>query len=473
MPTRTQAKPKPGPEPKPKPKPGPAPPPATENTENLAEEFAQMGQVAVEYLMNSGTYTGDVALAAYQEAFGQPYSTDTVIHSGLVFVPGWGTIGIATAEKYGLWTAEGLVSEIPPPPPGWGTFTGNEGVQPGMAGDTGVAAGGGDPDTMLYQNFVASLGGYFNLGPDSERGGQDANSAATYVVQSQGRKPQPQGGDPIQAGAFEESLFGELGLPSGIPAEWQDIIDQAIREDWTMTRFESAIIGSRQFDRMFPNIKRADGSLRMSASEYRTLQEAYEEVGYEFGIGINRFRTGLLIEGGVSPDEFARRAQAIQNVRGNPELRDSYNEQLRLAGISPLDEQGFFRFVAGAAGTEYYDAYEGALLATSGLNITQEQARGTAAKIGQPGEPIDIRALVADVRQLLPDAGPELMQAGINDADLVSLAAGVDPRGIAPTLQTIVANRRAQGSYVAGSQARRGSGGGLAILPQEESAAYG
>ena len=234
-----------------------------------------------------------------------------------------------------------------------------------------------------------------------------------------------------------------------------------------MARFEAAIIGSRQFDRMFPNIKRADGSLRMAPAEYRTLQEAYQEIGFDFGIGVNNFRMGLLIEGGVSPEEFARRAQAIQNVRGNPGLRDAFNDQLRLAGISPLDEQGFFRYVAGAAGPEYYDAYEGALLATSGLNITMEQAQFAAKKIGQPGEPIDVASLVRDVKALLPDAGPELMQLGITDADLVQLSAGIDPRNIGPQLQTVVANRRAQGSFVAGSPLRQGTGGGLATLPED------
>ena len=400
---------------------------------------------------------------------------------GLTMVNGsWGYTDPATGVRYSpgqllRMSAKGSLGDITlnPEVTAWlsssgGGVAAEEPTTDGGGGEAGALMPGSDEE--LYADFIDSIGGnYFDWQPADAAGNQDTFQAGAFVAQEGAARPgaKKDGPQPDNAGGWEQNLYDQLGLAPDVPGELQDIIDQAIREDWTMSQFTSAVYASRAFERLFPNIKRPDGSLRMSPGEYRTLQEAYEEIGNDFGIGVNRFRAGLLIEGGVSPQEFARRAQAIQNVRGNKGLMDAYNDQLRQAGLSPLDEQGFFRFVAGAAGPEYYDVYEGALLATSGLDLTTEEARAAAKKIGQPGEPIDVAALVRDVKALLPDAGPELMQQGITDADLVQLAAGVDPRGIASTLQTIVANRRSQGSFVAGSPLRQGAGGGLATLPED------
>lgn len=288
-----------------------------------------------------------------------------------------------------------------------------------------------------------------------------------------GPRPSPGGPrpSPTEAGHAESLLFAELGMGG---AEFYDLIDQAIRESWSPEQLESAIYQSPIFEKMFPGIKRADGSLRMSASEWRSLYETYQDIGRDFGVDVTRNRMGLLLAGQTSPDEFALRIQAIQNVRANPNLRSEYNEQLRLAGYSPLDEQGFFRWVAGALSPEYYDIYEAALLRTSaGLNLTFEQAREVGRAVGQPGSPADIPTLVANARSMIADIGPELSALGITDADLLQLAAGSDPKGIEPRVRAIVQQRRARSGYVPGAQGYIGPGGGYAVLgAPEEPASY-
>jgi hypothetical protein len=64
---------------------------------------------------------------------------------------------------------------------------------------------------------------------------------------------------------------------------------------------------SPAFDAAFPGIKRDDGTLRMTAEEYMVTMEGYENVLGSVGLNPQLFRSRFveLIEGEVSPDEFA------------------------------------------------------------------------------------------------------------------------------------------------------------------------
>lgn len=252
-----------------------------------------------------------------------------------------------------------------------------------------------------------------------------------------------------------------------------DLIDKAITEAWSPERFIAALYGSEPFKLLFPGLVRPDGSLRMTPGEYRSLGDTYRDIASDYGIALNDYRVGLLVSGNVSPEEFNIRAQAIQNVRNNPGLLDAYNEQLRQYGYAPLDAQGFMRFVAGAGSPDYYDIYEAANLSnTQGITLSFGEAAEVARAVGAPGTPVDIQQIVQQLRLMKADIGPELSAAGITDADILKLEGGVDPRGIAPTVASIINQRRAQGTYVPGRQARRGTAGGIAF-EQEQAPSYG
>lgn len=327
-----------------------------------------------------------------------------------------------------------------------------------------------------YQAIIDSLGPGGGGGTPgglpggaSDTGGQGGGNPQHPVNWPTGVGPgQPPG---ISQGAYGNNLINDVGVGDN---SFNDLINQAIIEQWTPEQFQAAIYASAQFARMFPGIVRPDGSLRMDATQYRQLAESYAATGRAYGVDVNYYRVGLLINGAVSPTEFQTRIQALANIRDNPGLQSSFNEELKTMGLSPLDDQGFFRLMAGAAPKDYYDAYEAAQLRqASGLTFTPLEAATAARGVGQAGVPADIQSLVAQARQLHSDIGPELQQAGITDAYLVQLESGVDPLGKAPQLQTIVANRRGQGAFVPGSYAQQGTGGGPAIYPSEQSAAYG
>lgn len=264
------------------------------------------------------------------------------------------------------------------------------------------------------------------------------------------------------------ALIADLGLADGL---FQPMIDMAVRNGWTAEQFRAAVLQSPQFEQLFPGIKRADGSLRMSASEYRQLGDSYTAVAKEFGMSMSGARIGMLIGGAVSPQEFYQRSAVFEKVKANPGLKDAFNEQLGEFGMKPLNDQDWFKFLAGVGSKDYYDVYEAAQLRNSGLNIDAGTAAGAARNIGEAGTPSDIAALVTEARNMLADIGPELLRESITDADLVQMSAGYDPKGLEPKLRTIVANRRAQGTFVMGSRASS-SGEQTTVFTPDEAAAY-
>jgi hypothetical protein len=260
----------------------------------------------------------------------------------------------------------------------------------------------------------------------------------------------------------------------GLGGDFIHLIDQAIRGNWTPTEFTEGLKNSNRFQKMFPGLVEKGGTINpflgntlgQAVGAYRKLAFTYQQSARGL-FPVDDKTVGIAIAHGISPDEFAARIQAVANVKANPGLMDDFNQQLKAIGMNPVDEMGFLKFAAGAAARTFYDVYEAAQLRAAGLNISAKEAQGVAQTLGTPGQGTDIAALIAQVRQIKPDIGPELTRAGITDADLVQLESGVDPRGLAPTLQGIVANRRALGTRVVGSQPSAGPAGGLALYPEE------
>ena len=248
----------------------------------------------------------------------------------------------------------------------------------------------------------------------------------------------------------EEMLGGLQGL--GLGGQFTHLVDQAIREMWGISEFLSALMHSPQFRRMFPGLVQGGTvadflspghSLGEAIANYRRLQDSYELATKGYGVPITGGRMAMLIRGQVSPEEFATRFQAINVARANPGLMEAYNEELKLVGMKPLDEIGWFKYLARSAAPQFYDVYEAAQLRQSGLEISPEEALGAAHAIGAPGQLSNISELVRQARLLKPDIGPELANANISDADLVMLESGVDPRGLEPQLRQMLAQRRA------------------------------
>lgn len=285
-----------------------------------------------------------------------------------------------------------------------------------------------------------------------------------------------------------QSALGGLGLGG----HFYELINRAVRNDWDANEFLHQLIRTKAFKAQFPGLLTGnrindflaggrDGitisNLGSAIARYKNLRESYQDVVQAKGLTGLKITPGYmkqLITGEISPDEFGRRAVALQTLKDNPDLMASYNAVLKAAGMKPLDDLGMRKFLAGAAQKKFYDVYEASRLNMANLGFSPQQSLQLAKGIGSAGELADVDQLVAAVRQHRADIGPELAAAGIDDFKLTSWLAnpGVDPEGLAPKIQTIIANRRAMGQQQQGGFGRKGSGGGLALYEEQESKSY-
>lgn len=265
--------------------------------------------------------------------------------------------------------------------------------------------------------------------------------------------------------------------PFGITGGFQQLIDQAVRNQWTAQEFEHHLVLSKPFQQMFPGLVTKEGivnpfltggsgSLSTAVARYRSLTAQYEKVASNFpGVKVGRDLIGVLISHQVSADEFAARANVETTLKKNPELRDAFNAELGAAGQQKLDEMGIRKFLAGQADAKLYDIYEAAQLRSAGLDFTPQEALNVASQVGVPGQQFNTGQLISQVKAQLGDIGPELDKAHISLSGLaISLAQqGLDAQGIGNHIRQLIDQRRAQGSYVAGVQPRQGTAGGLAL----------
>lgn len=271
------------------------------------------------------------------------------------------------------------------------------------------------------------------------------------------------GGGGFQGTGGAATEPGELaGILRGFglnPRLFDDLIHEAIVNQWSPFQFQAELYRSAEFKDTFPGIFNPDGSLKMSPAEY--LRLAYGDGGYidiarQFRIKLDRDRIGMLIHGNKSPAEWAFEASVLQEARSNEIYRQSWNQLLQSMGKDPLDKGDWFNFVAGRTNARIENLHEAAtLLGIEGVTITSAEALAAARQIGLPGEMVDLKVLVNQLKDIRDFVAPELRAAGITDADLAVLESGADPKNLRTRLEQIVKNRQA----LVGA----GLGGGRAI----------
>jgi hypothetical protein len=124
-------------------------------------------------------------------------------------------------------------------------------------------------------------------------------------------------------------IFAEKWAESGDP-------DLALAE----TRADS------RYDSYFPGIKRSDGSLRMSESEYLGRIDGYHMALSQYGLNSTLFSNHFteMIEGELDPSELATRLGAAydQIITAMPTVRDYYSANY---GVALTDEAIFASFI--------------------------------------------------------------------------------------------------------------------------------
>jgi hypothetical protein len=230
------------------------------------------------------------------------------------------------------------------------------------------------------------------------------------------------------------------------PRAFHDLIDQAIRGQWSGPQFEAALYGSKTFHQMFPGIFRNDGSLKMSPAQWNSFSDMYRQVARGSNIQLDRDRIGNLIHKDVSVDEFRQRMNILVFARNSEQFRANFNHQRQLMGKEAVGKNAWYDIIAGAAPPTLYDEYEAAYLQSGGLHLTPAGAHHVAAGIDERGtvaSQVSMSDIVRQVQQMQSIVAPELKANGITTADLALLQAGKDPRGLYPTLQRILQNRAA------------------------------
>ena len=303
--------------------------------------------------------------------------------------------------------------------------------------------------------------------------------------------------DPLtkQQEAELKSILHSLSLGNA----FGDLIHQAIVNDWNPQQFVTQLVRDDRFQAKFPGVIGPHGeindflvskegvglspsSLGQALSNYRSLWQAYEQAGKRYGYGdLNRNQIATLIKGETSPDEFGSKAYALNVVTKNKTTFDLYNQQRKAAGLPPLERGDILSAIANQD-AKFFDVYEATRLRQLGSNFgfNAKEAQAVAKAIpdvnaaGQPTNVApDIGRLVAELSGHLSDIGPELRSAGIDTITLARYIANPSayPR-LAGKIEQVMAARRSQGAYVAGSQSRKGPAGGLALFEQDRSAAY-
>jgi hypothetical protein len=233
------------------------------------------------------------------------------------------------------------------------------------------------------------------------------------------------------------------------PKLFNDLIHEAVINQWSSAQFIGELYGSDEFAAAFPGIFAEDGSLRFSPSQYLQIAygvNGYVDIGKSFGIKLGPAKIGELIEGSVSPDEWAFRAMVLQDAKANEVHRQSYNAVIKEMGGEPVSKGEWFEHFAGKPTSKVENLFEAAsLYAAQNLDINAAQAVQAAKAIGarEPMAQVDIDQLIQAATANKDIVGPELQAAGITDADLAVLASGSDPKGIRPMLEQILRNRNA------------------------------
>jgi hypothetical protein len=252
-----------------------------------------------------------------------------------------------------------------------------------------------------------------------------------------------------------QNFLEGIGIKGGL----QGLIRRAIVQGWDIEEFANAVMETKAFRTAFPGLvdfktglinghfsSRRSGSsaLLEAVSNYFQGLEDFQNAAKNLNLpDIGKRGYASLIRNDISLEEFGARATAVQTAQGNPELLAMFNEQLKFQGLKPLDDKGFYRFIAKAGSNDFYDAYQAAYLRNAGLDLTAAEAGGLAQSLdpGKSGN-INLSELVAQINLYQADIGPELTDAGIGDAELALVAGGGRP-DLVPKLQQLVAQRRA------------------------------
>lgn len=220
----------------------------------------------------------------------------------------------------------------------------------------------------------------------------------------------------------------QLGLR---PADFQRIIDKAVRGTWSEAQFEAVIYGSRPFKQRFPGIFAPDGSLKMTPAEYKDLEMAYQSTFKQHGLSSelrgNSKVLGELFGGNVSLQELEDRLTAVQRIKEFAPALEAFKKQVKENFGQTLKDKDIFDFVMGRGPSQFYALWEQANIREqakyAGVQLSNQQIKKIQKSQSgfQGGEEYEARLsqLAQQVKSVVPLS--EAAKFGITKRDLIEL----------------------------------------------------
>lgn len=287
---------------------------------------------------------------------------------------------------------------------------------------------------------------------------------------------------------FSNIVKGELG--GHLTLEIRHLIEVAVRKDWDVQHFTQRFVNTKYFRQKFPGLIEKNGtianelsgqqgqgvspgSLGQAIRNYRAGLNQFADISSTYGFnGFDKKMFASALKSQTSAEEFAARLKAIDQVDSNPALKAMYEQNLKAAGLK-AGPQDLYRAAAGLGEKPFMDVYEATQFQYN-LGLDQGQAK-ELAKEGGGSTFENVDELIANVRQNLQGYAPELKAQGLDTVKLVKVLANPSAYQAEVDIIRNVAQQRQSlyGRPVAGTYARRGAGGGLALYEPEGQASYG
>lgn len=252
--------------------------------------------------------------------------------------------------------------------------------------------------------------------------------------------------------AHLKRFLQQAGIPVGA---FHDLLDKAIRFDYTDSEFMLAVYGSPQFKQMFPGIFRPDGSMKMTPLEYRNLEDSYRSAARQYGLSqLPKGSTAKLIKNDVSLQEFSDRMEAIKRVEEFKPAMDQFKAILESRGVKNFaginTDKEIAKFLLGQGPKQFYSLWDELAIGTAavqaGLDLDQQLIKSIAKTVPGQANEVEMQGRFANLAQRIKTVMPlsQMGKYGLTKQDLIDLEfGGPDQAAIAAKVDTIMRNHQA------------------------------
>jgi hypothetical protein len=203
----------------------------------------------------------------------------------------------------------------------------------------------------------------------------------------------------------------QLGLPISQLQEW-------VVQGLTGDALYSAATQTQQYQAMFPEIRRQDGTLRMSESQYLATEDQYRQLLKQYGDPSYSYSSpqdlAAFFAQEIDPNELKQRFDMYETVKnGSDDIKNAFYVY---AGMKPSDDQLYWAMVSPTARAAMVDEYN-QKVAASPLDYQTWITRATEAglssvqsklqQLQQAGVVTD--AAITQIQQVSPDFARQMM----------------------------------------------------------------